>query len=260
MGWGTGATVGAAWAMTHPDRVSRLVLDSPMNPMSGPVEQARRQVASVHNAVDAAFFFCASHLSCPMNANLAKFVNAFKLALRLGRVPEGADFETIARAGTTALANGDALLLFRSIGAAMDGNATTLLALAGVPPSDADAQAVCADTGRSGAARAATVFREYRLKKTRQFSIGTEGDIYARCASLPETLRPLWGLKPLADSKGLSVHVTIARGDPVVPTWSARTMARTMDWSYRSVIANRHLVIGFDEQATDDAFAFLSAD
>ena len=260
MGWGTGATVGATWAMTHPGRVSRLVLDSPMDPSESLIVQAGRQVESVRAAVNTAFFWCASHLSCPMNANLAKFVNAFKTALRLERVPEGADFETIARAGTTALATGDALLLFRSIGAAMDGDATTLLALAGIAPTIADAYAPCADTGRAKADKVARVFRGYRTAKTRQFSIGSESDLYALCAQIPESLRPLWGLSPSDKAKELPVYVTIARGDPVVPPWAARTMAKKMKWTYKSVYANRHLVVGFDEAATDAAFAFLSAD
>lgn len=259
IGWGTGATVGATWAMSHPGRVSHLVLDSPMDPSVTLGTLARRQVESVRSAVNTAFLFCASHLACPMNANLAKFVNAFKLSLRLGRIPEGADLETIARAGTTALANGDALLLFRAVGAAMDGDPTTLLALAGTVPTSEDARPWCADAGRRAAARVSTIFRDYREARTRQFSIGSEADVYARCAELPETLRPLWGTKPDPGAKGLAVHVTIARGDPVVPPWAARTMAKKMDWSYRSVHANRHLVVGFDPAATDAAFEFLSS-
>ena len=259
MAWGSSATTATAWAMSHPGRVSRLVLDSPMDPSVSLAVQSRKQVESVRSAVNAAFFWCASHLSCPMNANLAKFVNAFKTALRLGRIPEGANFDTIARAGERALATGDALLLFRSIGAAVDGDSTSLLALAGIAPVEADAQAWCADAGRKAAKKAARIFSDYRTAKTRQFAIGTSAEIYSFCAALPEPLRPLWGMMPSAKADGLPVYVTIARGDPVVPPWAPRTMAKKMKWTYKSVYANRHLVIGFDEAATDAAFAFLSA-
>ena len=258
MAWGSGATTAAAWAMSHPGRVSRLVLDSPMDPSESLVVQARKQVESVRQAVNTAFFWCASHLSCPMNANLAKFVNAFKTALRLGRIPEGADFDTIARAGERALATGDALLLFRSIGAAVDGDSTSLLALAGIAPVAADAQAACADAGRSAARKAARIFSDYRSAKTRQFAIGTGAEIHAFCASLPEPLRPLWGMPVSEQAKDLPVYVTVARGDPVVPPWAPRTMSKKLGWTYKSVYANRHLVIGFDEAATDAAFAFLA--
>lgn len=260
MGWGSGATVATTWAMTHPRRVSRLVVDSPQDPTVSLTAQALLQVASVRAAVNSAFLWCASHLSCPMNINVAKYIGAFKSAIRRERVPTGTNLTTVARAGTTTLANGDALLLFRSIGATLDGDATSLLALAGVAPTIADAYAPCADTGRKMSAHVAKVFREYSQEKTRQFTIGTEADVYGMCAQLPEPMRTLWGLTPDAGSTGLAVYVTVARGDPVIAPSVPRAMAKKMGWAYKSVRVNRHLVVGYDEAATDDAFAFLSGD
>jgi hypothetical protein len=44
----------------------------------------------------------------------------------------------------------------------------------------------------------------------------------------------------------------------VVPPYVARTMAKRMGWTYRSVYANRHLVIGKDQAITQIAFEFLA--
>jgi hypothetical protein len=53
------------------------------------------------------------------------------------------------------------------------------------------------------------------------------------------------------------VLVTIARGDQVVPSYAARMMAKRMEWTYESVYANRHLVVGIDRAITARALQFL---
>ena len=258
MGWGTGATTATALVMTFPSRVAAAVLDSPQDPAVSMVRQAERQLESMKLAVETAMRWCASHLSCPSNANVAKALSLFKTNLRLGRLGEGVDFDTIARAATTAIANGDPQSLFVAINKASDGDGAQLLALAGPLPTPDSSLAACANVSTSAAGRISSIFAAHAAKKNRHFYMGSEAATYGFCAGLPATQRPIGSVVPDEKAKDVPVFVSIGRGDPVVPPYVPRTMAKRMGWTYKSVYANRHLVIGKDQAITQTAFEFLA--
>lgn len=258
VGWGTGATTATALVMTYPSRVTAAVLDSPQDPAVSMVRQAERQLESMKLAVETAMRWCASHLSCPSNANVAKALSLFKTNLRLGRMGEGVDFDTIARAATTAIANGDPQSLFVAINKASDGDGAQLLSLAGPLPTPDSSLAACANVSTSAAGRISSIFAAHAAKKNRHFYMGSEAATYGFCAGLPATQRPIGSVVPDEKAKNAQVFVTIGRGGPVVPPYVARTMAKRMGWTYKSVYANRHLVIGKDQAITQTAFEFLA--
>ena len=259
LGWGSGATVATALVMSYPGRVSAAILDAPQDPSVSMVRQAERQLESMQAAVETAMRWCASHLSCPSNANVAKALSRFKTNLRLGRLGEGIDFDTIARAATHAIADGDPQSLFVALNDASDGDGAALVALAGPAPTAESSTSRCADVTLSASKRISSLFAAHVASKPRHFWMGTEAQTYGFCASLPATQRPIGGLEPVAGAKDAKVFVTIARGDPVVPPHTPRTMAKRMGWTYKSVYANRHLVVGYDQAITRSAFEFLAA-
>jgi len=259
MGWGSGATAATALVMTQPSKVLAAVLDSPQDPSESMVRQAEQQLTSMRAAVVTAMRWCASHLSCPTNANVAQAFSQFKTNLRLGRLDEGVDFDTIARAATNAIAHGDPQSLFIAINDASNGDSAKLLAMAGPVPTPDSSRAACANVSSSAAKRIASIFADFAAKKNRHFYMGTEAFTYGFCDNLPATQRPIGDVKPVDDAKDAKVFVTIARGDPVIPPYTPRTMSKRMGWTYKSVYANRHLVIGMDQAITAQAFEFLDA-
>ena len=258
MGWGSGATAATAMVMTQPAKVLAAVLDSPQDPAESMVRQAEQQLTSMRAAVVTAMRWCASHLSCPTNANVAQALSQFKTNLRLGRLSAGVDFDTIARAATNAIAQGDPQSLFIAINDASNGDGAKLLTMAGPVPTAESSRAACANVSSSAAKRIATIFGDYAAKKNRHFYMGTEAFTYGFCDNLPATQRPIGEVKPVDDAKGMKVFVTIARGDPVIPPYTPRTMAKRMGWTYKSVYANRHLVVGIDQAITAQAMQFLA--
>lgn len=259
LGWGTGATTATALVMSYPQRVSAAVLDAPQDPAVSMVRQAEQQLVSMKAAVETAMRWCASHLSCPSNENVAKELSRFKTNLRLGRLGEGIDYDTIARAATRAISDGDPQSLFLALNEASNGDGASLLALAGPVPSAESSTARCADVTVSASRRIASLFAAHIASKPRHFYMGTEAHTYGFCASLPATQRPIGTVVPDAAAKNARVFVTIARGDPVVPPHTPRTMAKRMGWTYKSVYANRHLVVGYDQAITRAAFEFLAS-
>ena len=258
MGWGSGATVATAMVMTQPSRVLAAVLDWPQDPAVSMVRQAEQQLVSMQAAVVTAMRWCASHLSCPTNANVAQALSQFKTNLRLGRLDEGVDFDTIARAATNAIAQGDPQSLFIAINDASNGDGAKLLAMAGTVPTAESSRAACANVSSSAAKRIATIFGDYAAKKNRHFYMGTEAFTYGFCDDLPATQRPIGEVVAVDNAKDVKVFVTIARGDPVIPPYTPRTMSKRMGWTYKSVYANRHLVVGIDQAITAQALQFLA--
>jgi pimeloyl-ACP methyl ester carboxylesterase len=257
LAWGTGATTAAAVKMLNPDIVSTMVLDSPSDPGVSQTMLADKQIQSSEAAVVEAMHWCASHISCPMNANVAKELNKFKTSLRLGRITGGADYNTIARAGTAALAAGVPQELFVAIAEASAGDSQALLGLGGAAPTVATAYAPCADVSKKAAARIAQMYAANMAKKTRLIHIGAEATVYGFCKDLPESTLQLGKIDADKNAMASDVLVTVARGDQVVPPYAARTMAKRMGWTYESVYANRHLVVGIDRAVTAHALQFL---
>jgi pimeloyl-ACP methyl ester carboxylesterase len=257
IGWGTGATTGTAWMVQNPSSIDVAVFDSPTDPTTSLVKQASRHIAATALGVLTAVRWCASHLSCPMNANVAKELNKLKTAIRLNRVAAGITFETVSRAAFRSLPNGQPQLLFESIADAIDGDGAQLLALAGQPPTAAAALVRCADVSQKSAALIAAAHAAVVPYK---FTIGAEAQLFATCANLPAAIRPLTNAEDISPKvKEARVLVTIARGDQITAPYVARTMAANMGWIYKSIYANRHLVVGFDQAATDAAMEFIAA-
>lgn len=257
LAWGSGATTAAVLKMLHPDVVSTMVLDSPSDPGVSQTLLAAKHIESSEAAVVEAMKWCASHISCPMNANVAKELNKFKTNLRVGRIAEGADYGTIARAGTAALAAGRPQDLFVAITEASEGDSQRLLALGGALPTVASAYAPCADVSKKAAARIAQMYAANMNAKTRLIHIGAEATVYEFCKDLPESSLTLGKIDADTNAFNADVLVLIARGDQVAPPYAARTMAKRMGWTYESVYANRHLVVGIDRAVTARALQFL---
>lgn len=257
LAWGSGATSAAVLKMVNPDVVKTMVLDSPSDPGVSQTMLAQKQIDSSEDAVVEAMHWCASHISCPMNANVAKELNKFKTSLRLGRIKGGADYGTIARAGTEALATGAPQELFVAIASASEGDSQQLLGLGGAAPTVASAYAPCADVSKKAAARIAQMYAANMAKKTRLIHIGAEAAVYGFCKDLPESTLTVGAIDAEKSAFDSDVLVTIARGDQVVPPYAARTMAKRMGWTYQSVYVNRHLVVGIDRAITAQALQFL---
>ena len=256
IGWGSGATTAAALIMQNPTKVQAAVLDTPIDPSTSLVKQASQHIAATTLGVRTAMRWCASHLACTMNANVAKELDLLKTNIRLERVDPSITFQAVARAATRTIVDGHTQELFASITAANSGDSKPLLTLAGTAPIAVNAYGRCADVSRADAKRIATA---HAAVKPYKFTIGSEAALYAFCAVLTESARPLGSLKPAALATGARVLVNIARGDQVTAPSVARAMAKKMKWTYKSVYANRHLVVGHDNATTVAAMKFLAA-
>ena len=256
MGWGSGATTATAFIMQNPTKVHAAVLDTPIDPSTSLVKQASQHIAATTFGVKTAMRWCASHLSCTMNANVAKELDLLKTNIRLGRVDPGITFEAVARAALRTIVDGHAQELFGAITAANNKDSKPLVALIGTAPTAVNAYGRCADVSRANAKKIA---QAHAAVKPYKFTIGNEAPLYAMCAQIPESTRPLGSLQPAALATGARVLVNVARGDQVTAPSVVRTMAKKMKWTYAPVYANRHLVVGYDSATTVAAMKFLAA-
>jgi pimeloyl-ACP methyl ester carboxylesterase len=256
MGWGSGATAAAALIMQNPTTVQAAVLDTPIDPTTSLVKQAPQHIAATKLGVETAMRWCASHLSCPMNANVAKGLDLLKTRIRLARVDPSITFAAVARAATRTIVKGHTQELFTAITAANNKDSKPLMALIGTAPTATNAYGRCADVSRADAKKIA---QAHAAVKPYKFTIGSEAVLYALCAEINESTRPLGSLQPAALATGARVLVNIARGDQVTAPSVVRAMAKKMKWTYASVYANRHLVVGYDNATTVAAMKFLAA-
>ena len=256
IGWGSGATTAAALIMQNPAKVQAAVLDTPIDPSSSLVKQASQHIAATKLGVETAMRWCASHLACPMNANVAKGLDLLKTKIRLQRVDPSITFAAVARAATRTIVEGHTQELFAAITAANNKDSKPLMALIGTAPTAAQAYGRCADVSRAVAKKIALA---HAAVKPYKFTIGSEALLYAFCAEIIESARPLGSIKPAALATGARVLVNIARGDQVTAPSVVRAMAKKMKWAYAPVYANRHLVVGYDNATTAAALKFLAA-
>ena len=256
MGWGSGATTATAFIMQNPTKAQAAVLDTPIDPSTSLVKQAPQHIAATRLGVETAMRWCASHLACPMNANVAKGLDLLKTKIRLARVDPSITYAAVARAATRTIVSGHTQELFTAITAANNKDSKPLMVLIGTAPTAAQAYGRCADVSRADAKRIALA---HAAVKPYKFTIGSEAALYAFCAEILESARPLGSLKPAALATGARVLVNIARGDQVTAPSVVRAMAKKMKWTYASVYANRHLVVGFDNATTVAAMKFLTA-
>ena len=255
IGWGSGATTAAALIMQNPTTVQAAVLDTPIDPSSSLVKQASQHIAATKLGVETAMRWCASHLACPMNANVAKGLDLLKTKIRLQRVDPSITYAAVARAATRTIVEGHTQELFAAITAANNKDSQPLMALIGTAPTATNAYGRCADVSRADAKKIA---QAHAAVKPYKFTIGSEAALYAFCADIIESARPLGSIKPAALATGARVLVNIARGDQVTAPAVARAMAKKMKWTYAPVYANRHLVVGHDNATTVAALKFLA--
>mgnify|MGYP003839442543 FL=1 len=257
IGWGTGATAVTAWVMQRPRDFYSAVVDSPIDPSVSSVKQIRQNIAASELGVLTAVKWCASHLSCTINANVATGLNLLKTDMRLGRVPADVTNEVIARAAEHALADGNPGVFFNAIAQVMLGTSVRLQALAGVALVQADANSKCADVSQ---ADAVSMVQAYEAMSDQYFRLGNTAQLYGFCSAIPAAVRPLGAVKPSAIASEAKVLVTIARGDQMNAPVNAREMAKRLGWKYQSVFANRHLVVGIDRAITQTVMDFLSGE
>ena len=256
IGWGSGATAATALIMQNPAKVQAAVLDTPIDPSTSLVKQAPQHIAATRLGVETAMRWCASHLACPMNANVAKELDLLKTNIRLERVDPSITYAAVARAATRTIVEGHAQELFAAITAANNKDSKPLMALIGSAPTATQAYGRCADVSRADAKKIA---QAHAAVKPYKFTIGSEAELFAFCAEMAEAERPLGSIKPAALAKEARVLVNIARGDQVTAPSVVRAMAKKMKWTYAPFYANRHLVIGYDNATTVAAMNFLAA-
>ena len=103
LGIGNGAQVALAYAGSHPGKVARLVLDSPL-PLGIAAEAATEQrIKGEQTALDAFASQCAA-TNCPLAPDPKAAVDALLAEARAGNGPGGASVATIADAISTSLA------------------------------------------------------------------------------------------------------------------------------------------------------------
>lgn len=102
LGIGNGAQVALAYAGSHPNKVARLVLDSPL-PLGISAEAAVEQrVKGEQAALDAFAAQCVA-TNCPLGPDPKAAVDALLTAAREGNGPAGASVATVAKAISTAM-------------------------------------------------------------------------------------------------------------------------------------------------------------
>jgi pimeloyl-ACP methyl ester carboxylesterase len=108
VGIGSGAQVALTYASAHPDRIARLVLDSPIAFGVGAEAAAEQRVKGQQAALDAFAAQCAA-VSCPLGADPKAAVNSLLANARASVGPAGASLASVANAISTALGipNGD---------------------------------------------------------------------------------------------------------------------------------------------------------
>ncbi|WP_102145009.1 alpha/beta hydrolase [Mycobacterium hubeiense] len=102
LGIGNGAQVALAYAGAHPNKVARLVLDSPL-PLGISAEAATEQRVKGEQAALDAFAAQCIATNCPIAPDPKGAVDALLTAARNGNGPGGASVATVAKAISTAL-------------------------------------------------------------------------------------------------------------------------------------------------------------
>lgn len=103
LGVGNGAQVALAYAGSHPNKVARLVLDSPLPLGIAAEAEMEQRVKGEQAALDAWSAQCVA-TNCALGPDPKGAVAALLTAARDGRGPNGASVATVANAITTALA------------------------------------------------------------------------------------------------------------------------------------------------------------
>ncbi|ORW04551.1 alpha/beta fold hydrolase [Mycobacterium kyorinense] len=102
LGIGNGAQVALTYAGSHPDKVSRLILDSPIPLGVGAEAAAEQRVKGEQDSLDAFAAQCAA-VNCPLGPDPKGAVSALLADARAGHGPAGASVASVANAISTAL-------------------------------------------------------------------------------------------------------------------------------------------------------------
>ncbi|HTY28690.1 MAG TPA: alpha/beta fold hydrolase, partial [Mycobacterium sp.] len=102
IGVGNGAQIAMAYAGSHPDKVARLVLDSPIPPGVSAEAAVEEQVKGQQGALDAFAAQCVA-VNCALGADPKGAVDALLAAARAGKGPGGVSVAVLANAIVTAL-------------------------------------------------------------------------------------------------------------------------------------------------------------
>ena len=102
IGIGNGAQVALSYASSHPDRVARLVLDSPVALGVGAEAAAEQQVKGRQAALDAFAAQCAA-VNCPLGPDPKGAVSSMLADARAGHGPAGVSVASLANAVSIAL-------------------------------------------------------------------------------------------------------------------------------------------------------------
>ncbi len=122
LGIGNGAQVALAYAGSHPDKVTRLALDSPLPLAIGAEAAAEQRVRGEQAALDAWAAQCVA-IGCPAAPDPKGVVDGLLAAARAGNGPGGASVAAVTEAISTALAfpTGDGVTATNDLGAALAG-------------------------------------------------------------------------------------------------------------------------------------------
>lgn len=102
IGIGNGAQVALSYAGSHPDKVARLILDSPIGYGVGAEAAAEQRVKGQQAALDAFAAQCAA-VNCPLGSDPKGAVTALLADASAGHRPGGASVASVANAISTAL-------------------------------------------------------------------------------------------------------------------------------------------------------------
>lgn len=256
IGWGSGATVGAAWAMLHPDAIAAAVLDTPADPAGSMARQGSERLSALAAGVDAAWHWCASHISCPLNHEPTVSWQAVRHIRDIDSGPPDLTDDAIARAAYASLSSGQTRSFFAALRDVIDRSDTAaLVALARLSTPASTMVWRCADLSRAASTR---ILADAASMRPRWFVAGDEPRVHSLCLTLSPLGSPLGAVRADAAATGAHVLVMAARFDPVWATAGARRMAKRMSWKYASVVATRHLVVGYERAATTRAMKFLA--
>lgn len=256
IGWGDGATAVAAWAMQRPGSITSAVLDSPVDPGRDLVEQEKLRLETTNAAAERAVRWCASHLSCPVNASPTDNIELLTERIDQGNAPDGVSKTVLSRAADVALSDGKPNDLWRAISEAAARRGDVMAGLAGPTLTTVDAAQTCRDVGPNAPSLSAL----HAGEKVRYFVVGSRREMLSMCGEATDAGRPLGSVQPARATKGLSVLVTASVTDPVVPARAARLMAERLGWTWRAAVPSRHLVVGVDRASTRAATEHLSGD
>ena len=221
LGWSYGATLGAAWAMSHPSSIRSMVLDAPSDlrgqwadelalrySVASQVFERNRISAAVDGAGNARERALAREY---LLYDPAVTASADKLvALRLGETPDGTN----------------------------DGGIETQIGVH------------CSDVTSDQARRAVAI-----AEPTPRIGFGATFDRI--CVELGGAVHPLEGLHVDYRATRVEAMVVATMGDHVIPPVASVALAKAMRWRLVTIDALRHLSVGFDPVATKKAMAFL---